>query len=132
MDKKSVLFVCVENSCRSQIAEAFGKKYAPEDVDVFSSGSNPSGIVNPKAIESMSKLGYDLTVQESKSLDQVPQIEYEYAITMGCGDECPNVKSKFKEDWDVPDPKAMNPKDFERTRDFIEKKVKSLMEWIDL
>lgn len=127
MTKKSVLFVCVENSCRSQIAEAFARMYGSERVEPYSAGSRPSGIVNPKAIASMQKVGYDLSKHPSKSLSDIPDIDYEYAITMGCGDECPRVRAKYREDWNIPDPKNMPPDEFQKVRELIEEKVKLLL-----
>lgn len=124
---KKVLFVCVENSCRSQIAEAFAKIHGKDKVDAYSSGSKPSGVVNPKAIKSMKEIGYDLSTHDSKSLQEIPQEEYEYAITMGCGDECPMVSAKKREDWQIPDPKHMEPADFNKIRDLIEEKVINLI-----
>lgn len=124
---KKVLFVCVENSCRSQIAEAFAKIHGKDKIEAYSSGSKPSGIVNPKAILSMKEVGYDLSIHHSKSLQEIPQVEYEYAITMGCGDECPLVKAKYRDDWQIPDPKYMEPEEFNKVRNIIEEKVKNLI-----
>lgn len=124
---KKVLFVCIENSCRSQIAEAFAKILGNGIIDVYSSGSRPSGKVNEKAIVSMKAIGYDLTLHKSKSLQDIPQIQYDHAVTMGCGDECPYVKSKNRQNWDIPDPKNMNESDFNRVRDIIENKVLHLI-----
>jgi arsenate reductase len=83
---KNILFVCIENSNRSQMAQAFANMLGGENIDAFSAGSKPSGVINPKAIASMKELGYDLTTHDSKSLDDIPDIEYDYVITMGCGD----------------------------------------------
>jgi len=127
---KKVLFVCVENSCRSQMAEAFAKMHGKDGKDgleVYSAGSRASGKVNEKAIKSMRELGYDLNTHSSKSLSEIPDVEYEYAITMGCGDECPYVKAKRREDWAIPDPKNMDERDFNAVRDTIETKVLSLI-----
>jgi len=124
---KKILFVCVENSCRSQMAEAFGHIHGKTIVESYSSGSKPSGIVNPKAIKAMAALNYDLTNHQSKSLDEIPQVMYDYAITMGCGDECPNVKAKHRMDWEIPDPKHLDEKGFNQVRDFIEEKVLTLL-----
>jgi arsenate reductase len=88
-EKRRILFVCVENSNRSQIAEAFARIHGGNDVEVYSAGSRPSGQINPRAIESMRELGYDLTQQRSKSLAEIPDVEYDFVATMGCGDECP-------------------------------------------
>ena len=104
---KNVLFVCVENSCRSQMAEALGKIYGKAVINSYSSGSRPSGVVNEKAIVAMKEIGYDLSSHVSKSLNEIPQIKFDYVITMGCGDECPYVLTKEQEDWKIPDPKAM-------------------------
>jgi protein-tyrosine-phosphatase len=122
-----ILFVCVENSCRSQMAEAFAKIHGQNIIESYSAGSKPSGTVNPKAIETMNELGYDLTKHTSKSLQHIPTSKYEYAITMGCGDECPFVIAKHKEDWKIPDPKHMSKEEFRVVRDLIESKIKDLI-----
>lgn len=124
---KRVLFVCVENSCRSQIAEAFARMHGAGIVEAYSSGSRPSGVVNATAIEMMREVGYDLSQHRSKSLAEIPDVEYDYAITMGGGDECPFVRAKHREDWGIPDPKHMPPDEFRTVRDLIEIKVKTLV-----
>lgn len=129
---KKVLFVCVENSCRSQMAEAFGIMHGKGIIEVYSSGSRPSGMVNPKAIKAMSAIGYDLSKHISVGLDEIPQVEYEYAVTMGCGDECPMIEAKNREDWALPDPKNMDSDEFNRVRDIIEAEVKDLISKLTL
>ena len=124
---KRLLFVCVENSCRSQIAEAFARIHGKGQVEVYSAGSRPSGQVNPKAVESMREIGYDLTEHESKSLEEIPDVEYDFVATMGCGDECPFVRAKRREDWNIPDPKNLPLEQFRQTRDLIEQKVKGVL-----
>ncbi|OFY83741.1 MAG: protein tyrosine phosphatase [Bacteroidetes bacterium RIFCSPLOWO2_12_FULL_35_15] len=124
---KKVLFVCVENSNRSQMAEAFAKIHGAGKVEAYSSGSRPSGKINPKAIAAMKELGYDLTSHQSKSLDEIPKIKYDYAITMGCGDECPFVIAEHREDWKLDDPKNLDPSEFNKVRDEIERRVKKLI-----
>ena len=124
---KKVLFVCIENSCRSQIAEAFARMHGKDKIELFSAGSNPSGVINPKAIESMKEIDYDLTKHSSKSLTEMPQQQYEYVITMGCGDACPFVSAKFHEDWGIPDPKELPMEEFRKIRALIEDKVKELI-----
>jgi protein-tyrosine-phosphatase len=121
-----VLFVCVENSCRSQMAEGLARLLFPGVLDAHSSGSRPSGTVHPKAVASLRALGYDLTRHSSKPLDAVPQIEWDWAITMGCGDECPNVRSKRRADWGIPDPKHLEAAEFDAVRDLIRTKVEQL------
>jgi len=124
---KNVLFVCIENSNRSQMAQAFATIYGAGKVNAFSAGSRPSGKVNPKAIVAMKELGYDLSVHDSKSLDDLPDVEFEYAITMGCGDACPLVRAKHRLDWNIPDPREMNEEEFKGVRDLIGGKVKELV-----
>ena len=128
---KKILFVRVENSNRSQMAEAFAKIHGVGKVEAHSSGSRPSGKVNPKAIEAMKELGYDLTTHTSKGLDEFNGQEVEVAITMGCGDECPFVVAKRREDWQIPDPRDMTSEQFRGVRDLIEAKVKRLLAVID-
>lgn len=127
---KRILFVCVENSCRSQIAEAFARMYGAGRVEAYSAGSQPSVEVNPKAINSMMELGYELSRHSSKSLSEIPGIEFNFVATMGCGDECPFVRTKEREDWDIPDPKDMEPEEFRAIRDVIKSKVKDLIDRI--
>lgn len=124
---RRILFVCVENSCRSQIAEAFARLHGQDSIEPYSAGSRPSGEVNPKAIQSMREIGYDLSHHDSKSLSEIPDLEYDVAVTMGCGDECPYVRAREREDWNIPDPKAMDASDFRKVRDMIETKVKELL-----
>jgi len=125
--RKRILFVCVENSNRSQMAEAFARIHGGERVEAYSAGSRPSGRINPKAIAAMREIGYDLSTHESKSLSAIPEIEYDFVATMGCGDECPYVHAREREDWDIPDPKDMPPEDFRKARDLIETKVKAVI-----
>ena len=127
MPKKRVLFVCVENSNRSQMAEAFARMHGADKVEAHSAGSRPSGKVHPKAIEAMRELGYDLTAHRSKSLDEIPANEYEVAVTMGCGDWCPTVDARRREEWDIPQPKGLPPDEFRAVRDLIERKVIELL-----
>jgi len=124
---KRVLFVCVENSNRSQMAEGFARMHGGDKVEAYSAGSRPSGQVNPKAIEAMNELGYDLSKHASKSLSDIPDVEYDLVATMGCGDECPFVRAKRHEDWDIPDPKDLQGDEFRRVRDLIGTKVKTAL-----
>ena len=125
---KNILFVCIENSNRSQMAQAFAVIHGKNKVNAYSAGSSPSGKINLKAIAAMKELGYDLSKHDSKSLNQIPAVEYEYAITMGCGDECPFIKANHRIDWNIPDPRNMNEDDFRKVRDLIEAKVKELLD----
>jgi len=126
--KKKLLFVCVENSNRSQMSQAFATILGGEGVEAYSAGSKPSGIVNPKAIAAMRELGYDLSLHDSKSLDEVKSFApFDAVVTMGCGDACPWMPSKQFIDWQIPDPKHMEPEEFNEVRDFIKVKVKDLL-----
>ena len=127
---KNILFVCIENSNRSQMAQAFAIMLGDGKVNALSAGSNPSGKINPKAIAAMQELNYDLSQHDSKSLDEIPDVEFEYAVTMGCGDACPFVKAKHREDWEIPDPRNMEHEEFNKVRDLIEEKVKKLLKKI--
>lgn len=127
-ESRRVLFVCVENSNRSQMAEAFARIHFGSRIEARSSGSQPSGKVHPKAIASMRELGYDLSKHKSKPLSEIPNIEFDLVATMGCGDECPNVAARRHESWDIPDPREMAPDEFRKVRDSIERKVKQSLE----
>jgi len=125
---KRVLFVCVENSNRSQMAEAFARMRGAGRVEAYSAGSRPSGQVNPRAVEFMREVGYDLTQHHSKGLTDLPEGEFEVVVGMGCGDEgCPLVPARRREEWGIPDPKAMPPEEYRAVRDLIENKVKELL-----
>ena len=124
---KKILFVCVENSNRSQMAEAFARIHGAGQIEAHSAGSRPSGRVNPKAIAAMNEIGYDLSTHSSKGLAQFNGTEIEVAVTMGCGDECPLVHAKRRVDWQIPDPREMTPDQFRGVRDLIEAKVKELI-----
>ena len=124
---KKILFVCTENSCRSQMAEALTRIHGGSTVEVHSAGSAPSGQVNPKAIKCLADIGYDLSTHQSKSLTEIPDIDYDYAITMGCGDSCPQVRAQHKEDWQLPDPRDFPQERFYELREIIEGKVKRLL-----
>ena len=123
-----LLFVCVENANRSQMAEAFARKIGGARVEAFSAGSRPSGRVNPRAIEAMRERGCDLTTHVSKSVADLPPVEFDAAVTMGCGDACPEVRAKLREDWSIPDPREMGPEEFRGVRDLIEARVRGLLE----
>ena len=126
VSKAKVLFVCVENSCRSQIAEGFARALGADVLEPWSAGSRPSGKVNPRAIELMAERGVDISANASKSLADVPRDGWDYVITMGCGDACPFVPSERKTDWGIPDPKNLPSDEFRAVIAQIEEKVKSL------
>ncbi len=123
---KRVLFVCVENSNRSQMAEAYAHMLGGDSVDASSAGSRPSGQVNPRAVRFMDEVGYDLRRHASKSLDGIDG-PFDAVVTMGCGDSCPWVDAKRREDWALPDPKNMDDDAYRAVRDDIGARVRALL-----
>ena len=124
---KRVLFVCVENSNRSQMAEAFARLHGGGAVEAHSAGSRPSGRVNPKAIAAMAERGIDLSAHTSKGLDAVEQLAFDAAVTMGCGDACPHVRARIRDDWALADPRELDADGVRAVRDEIERRVKELL-----
>ena len=122
-----VLFACIENSCRSQIAEALGKNISQGKIEFYSAGSKPSGVVNPMAVKLLRAQGVDLSDHKSKHVSNFEGIKIDYLILMGCGDECPNLIADKRIEWDIPDPKDMDEKDFRKVIMEIEKKVLELI-----
>ncbi|MES1216445.1 MAG: arsenate reductase ArsC [Bacteroidota bacterium] len=126
--KKKILFVCVENSNRSQMSQAFAKIYGGKEVEAYSAGSKPSGKINPKAVAAMKELNYDLSMHQSKSIKEVEQYApFDAVVTMGCGDACPWMPAKNFLDWEIPDPRDMNEEDFRKVRNLISEKVQALL-----
>lgn len=125
---KRVLFVCVENSNRSQVAEGFARRLGGAGVEAWSAGSRPSGAINPKAIRFMDELGIDLRGQASKSLEAVDGLDFDAVVTMGCGDACPWVPARRREDWALPDPRDMDDAGYRDVRDEIGRRVQSLLD----
>ena len=123
--RPKLLFVCVENSCRSQMAEGFARAVGAE---AYSAGSRPSGRVNPRAVAFMKEKGIDLGVHASKGLTDLPDGTWDGVVTMGCGDACPHVPARNRLDWDLPDPKDLSDEGFRAVRDRIEALVADLVE----
>lgn len=124
--RKRVLFVCIENSNRSQMAQAFARIHGGDAVEALSAGSRPSGRINPKAVRFMAELGYDLGTHASKSLDEIGG-EFDAVVTMGCGDACPWVPARLREDWALPDPRDMDDDGYRAVRDGIGVRVRDLL-----
>ena len=122
-----VLFVCVENSNRSQMAEAFARVHGGGRVDAHSAGSRPSGQINPRAMAFMAERGIDISTQHSKSLEEIGAGPFDAVVTMGCGDACPWVAAGRREDWALPDPKLLDDAGFRGVRDEIERRVLRLL-----
>jgi|SRR5579885_121201 protein-tyrosine-phosphatase len=130
---KKILFVCVENAGRSQMAEAFFKKYAPDGYEPVSAGTKPSLEVNPIAVEVMKEIGIDLGKQKPKMLTNEIITDSILSVNMGCMDktECPAVSMKNSLDWNIEDPKGKSIDKVREIRDSIELKVKQLCKTLD-
>jgi len=124
---RRLLFVCLENSNRSQMAEAFARMLGGDAVQAFSAGSKPSGKINPKAVELMQHFGYDLSAHHSKSLDELPMVKFDAVVTMGCGDSCPHIPAKSRADWVVPNPRDFSKDEYRKVCCDIRDKVLALL-----
>jgi protein-tyrosine-phosphatase len=130
-EKLKILFVCVENARRSQMAQGFAEAFGQGRVEVYSAGSSPSSQIDPLVIEVMKEKGIDLSEKRPKSLNELPPVEMDYLITMGCEETCPAVLTKKIVEWDIPDPKGRSIDFFRKVMDVIEEKVKTLFEEIE-
>ncbi|NLF20467.1 MAG: arsenate reductase ArsC [Clostridiaceae bacterium] len=121
-----VAFVCVHNSCRSQIAEALGKHLAADSFESYSAGTETKQRINQDAVRLMKeRFGIDMEVsQRSKLLAAIPEVDV--VITMGCNVECPYLPCKFREDWGLDDPSGKTDEEFHKVIDIIESKVLEL------
>ena len=126
-EKRRIVFICVENARRSQMAEGFAEALGREDVEVYSAGSNPSSQIDPSVIEVMKEKGIDLGTKRPKSLDDLPKVEMDYLVTMGCEETCPAVLAKKTIEWEIPDPKGKSIEFCREIRDMVEDKVKDLL-----
>ena len=113
------------------MAEAFGKMIGSKRYQFLSAGSKPSGNVNPKAIRSMSKIGYDMTQHRSKGINELPQDGVDVMISMGCGDACPQIPAKIRSEWEIPDPKLLDDKEYAKIAQLIEAQVVDLIDQIN-
>ncbi len=123
----TVLFVCVENSCRSQIAQGFADTFGTGVIKAMSAGSRPSGQVNPLAVKSMQEIGIDISSHTSKGFNDLPHQSFDYVITLGCKDKCPFVPADQHIDWNIPDPKGHDDDFFREVRDNIKTRVVRLI-----
>ena len=125
---KKVAFVCVHNSCRSQIAEALGKKLAGDVFESYSAGTETKPRINPDAVRLMKRFhGIDMeAAQRSKLLSEIPQVDV--VITMGCNVKCPFLPCDHREDWGLEDPSGKDDEAFMETIRLIEEKILDLRE----
>ena len=124
---KTVLFICVENSCRSQMAEGFAKNLGRDIIEAHSAGSRPSGKINPEAIKVMQEVGIDISYQKSKGFEELSIKKFNYVVTMGCEKACPFVPAKQSIGWQIEDPNGKGLEFFRKVRDDIVEKVKELI-----
>jgi len=126
MKKKTVAFVCVHNSCRSQMAEGWAKKLGRDTIEAYSAGTEKYPEVKPLAVEVMEEAGVDMSSHYPKLLTDIPQ-EVDILITMGCNVVCPFVPANHTEDWGLDDPSGGPKEGFENTRDLVRQKVIDLI-----
>jgi arsenate reductase (thioredoxin) len=125
--KPTVLFVCVHNAGRSQMAAGFMREIAGDRVEVLSAGSAPKDSINPVAVEAMAEVGIDIANQQPKVLTNEAVMESDAVITMGCGDACPLYPGKRYEDWVLEDPAGQDLDFVRKVRDEIKVKVQTLL-----
>ena len=128
--KKKVAFVCVHNSCRSQMAEGWAKKLGSHVLEVHSAGTEDYPEVKPGAVEVMEESGIDMSGHYPKLLSDIPE-ELDILITMGCNVQCPYVPCKHSEDWGLDDPSGGPIEGFRDTRDLIKEKVEDLIKRVE-
>ena len=126
-NKPTVLFVCVHNAGRSQMAAGFMRELSGDRVEVLSAGSIPKDSINPIAIEAMKEVGIDIASQQPKILTTEAVLESDVVITMGCGDACPIYPGKRYEDWELQDPAGQNIEFVRGVRDDINARVVKLL-----
>ncbi|WP_432409708.1 arsenate reductase ArsC [Wukongibacter sp. M2B1] len=124
---KKVAFVCVHNSCRSQMAEAWAKNLGKDILEVYSAGTENYPEVKPRAVQVMEESGIDMSEHYPKLLTDIPE-EIDILITMGCGVVCPYVPCSHQEDWGLEDPSGGPIERFRKTRDIIKNKVEDLID----
>lgn len=127
MGKIKIVFICVENARRSQMAQGFAEVFGGEKVEVYSAGSIPSSQIDPIVIEVMKEKGIDLSSKRPKGLNDLPPIEMDYLVTMGCEETCPAVLVKKIIAWEIPNPKGKSIDVFREVRDLIEDRVRVLL-----
>lgn len=130
---KKILFVCVENAGRSQMAEAFFRKYMPKGFEAISAGTNPSAQVNPIVSQAMKEVGIDIENQTPKHISEQIIDESEKAINMGCMDKesCPALFMKNVLAWQIPDPKGKSIEEVREIRDQIKTKIMTLIKSLE-
>lgn len=119
--------MCIENSCRSQIAEGLANHFGKDILEAYSAGSKPSGKINLNAVEVMREIGIDISQQKSKGFNELSIKEFDYAITLGCKDICPFVPAHKHIEWNIEDPKDKDMEFFRKIRDQIKNNTLDLI-----
>lgn len=127
--KPKVAFICVHNSCRSQMAEGFARHLGSDLIESYSAGSQEYKEIKPLAVEVMKEKGISLKNQYPKLIAELPE-EIDIVITMGCGVVCPFIGARYEEDWAIDDPSGKSIEEFRKARDLIEEKTKELIKEI--
>lgn len=125
--KPTVLFVCVHNAGRSQMAAGFLKELSNGSIEVLSAGSMPGNQINPVAVEAMAEVGIDIAGEQPKKLSEDAVKASDVVVTMGCGDECPYFPSKRYEDWELTDPAGKGIETVREVRDEIKGRIEGLI-----
>jgi len=128
---KTIAFICVENARRSQMAQGFAERLEKGNLEIFSAGSRPSSQIDPLIIEVMNEKGIDLSSRYPKGLNDLPPVEMDYLVTMGCEETCPAVLAKKIIEWKIPDPKGKPIDEVRRIRDMLEAKVRMFLEEVE-
>ncbi|MFA5090631.1 MAG: arsenate reductase ArsC [Candidatus Omnitrophota bacterium] len=124
---KKILFVCVENSCRSQMAEGIAKHLGKGILEVYSSGSKPKGGVDPSAVKVMQEIGIDISSYKPKGFNEIPIRDFDYVITLGCKDICPFFPAEKHIEWHIDDPKGKDIDSFRKARDTLKYRIEQLI-----
>src|SRR5512134_3516949 len=127
-EKLRIVFICVENARRSQMAQGFAETFGGDKVQAYSAGSRPGASIDPLVIEVMKEKGIDLSSRHPKGLNDLPPVEMDYLVTMGCEETCPTVLAKNIIEWQIPDPKGKSIEFYREVRDMIENRVGALLE----
>lgn len=129
-DPLSIAFICIGNACRSQMAEGLMRHLGGPELNIYSAGSAPAGFVAKEARDALRELNIDISHHYSKGVEDLPKIEWDYVITMGCGDFCPTLKAKNYLEWDIADPVGLPLGEFRKVRDELARRIKALVtEW---
>lgn len=129
--KKKVAFICVHNSCRSQMAEAWARKLGSDVLEVYSAGTEKYPEVKPLAVKAMEEVGIDMSGHHPKLLSDIPR-KVDYLITMGCNVECPYIPCNHREDWGLEDPSGRPIEEYRKTRELIREKVEDLIKRVNI